>query len=48
VKTAKAGKLNPPGEKTVTPEPMELSRVRAENVSLRILKKASGHMARPA
>ena len=45
VKAAKAGKLHPPGVKTVTPEQMELSRVRAENARLRmeveILKKAT-------
>ena len=43
VKAAKAGKLHPPGSKAVTPEQMELSRVRAENARLRmeneILKK---------
>ena len=36
VKAAKAGKLNPPGAKTVTPEQMELSRLRAENARLRL------------
>ena len=35
VKAAKAGKLNPPGAKKVTPEQMELSRVRAENARLK-------------
>ena len=43
VKAAKNGKLNPPGTKAVTPEEMELSRVRAENARLKmeneILKK---------
>ena len=36
VKAAKAGKLHPAGGKTVTPEQMELSRVRAENARLRM------------
>ena len=36
VKAAKAGKLHPPGAKAVTPEEMELSRVRAENARLRM------------
>jgi len=36
VKAAKAGKLNPPGAKSVTPEQMELSRLRAENARLRL------------
>ncbi len=40
---AAAGKLNGPGSKVVTPEQMELSRVRAENIRLKreneILKK---------
>ena len=31
VKVAAAGKLNGPGSKVVTPEQMELSRVRAES-----------------
>ena len=52
VKAAKAGKLNPPGAKTVTPEQMELSRVRAENARLRmeneILKKATAYFAKDA
>jgi len=43
VKAAKEGKLNPPGTKAVTPEQMELSRVRAELSRLKmeneILKK---------
>jgi transposase len=52
VKAAKAGKLNAPGAKTVTPEQMELSRVRAENARLRmeneILKKATAYFAKDA
>jgi transposase len=32
---AAAGKLNGPGTKEVTPEQMELSRVRAENIRLK-------------
>ena len=36
VKAAKAGKLNPPDAKRVTPEQMELSRLRAENARLRM------------
>jgi len=52
VKAAKAGKLHPPGVKTVTPEQMELSRVRAENARLRmeveILKKATAYFAKDA
>lgn len=52
VKAAKAGKLNPPGAKSVTPEQMELSRVRAENARLRmeneILKKATAYFAKDA
>ena len=50
VKAAKAGKLHPPGAKTITPEEMELSRMRAENARLRleneILKKATAYFAR--
>jgi len=34
VKAAVAGKLNGPGAKVVTPEQMELPRVRAENIRL--------------
>ena len=49
VKAAKAGKLNPPGTKPVTPEQMELSRVRAELARLKmeneILKKATAYEA---
>ncbi len=52
VKAAKAGKLNPAGAKTVTPEQMELSRVRAENARLKmeneILKKATAYFAKDA
>ena len=36
VKAAKAGKLNAPGTKPITPEQMELSRLRAENGRLRM------------
>jgi transposase len=50
VKAAKAGKLHAPGAKTVTPEQMELSRVRAENARLRmeneILNKATAYFAK--
>lgn len=50
VKAAKVGKLNPPGTKPITPEQMELSRVRAENARLRmeneILKKATAYFAK--
>jgi transposase len=50
VKAAKAGKLNPPGTKAVTPEQMELSRVRAELARLKmeneILKKATAYFAK--
>jgi len=52
VKAAKAGKLNPAGVKALTPEQMELSRVRAEVSRLRmegeILKKATAYFARDA
>lgn len=52
VKAADAGKLNGVGSKPVTPEQMELSRVRAEVVRLRreneILKKATAYFARDA
>ena len=40
VKAAKAGKLHPPGAKTISPEEMELSRMRAENARLRMLRGA--------
>lgn len=50
VKAADAGKLNGVGGKVVTPEQMELSRLRAENVRLKreceILKKATAYFAR--
>ena len=50
VKAAKAGKLNPAGAKAITPEQMELSRLRAENARLRlecaILKKATAYFAK--
>ncbi|MBZ0090672.1 MAG: IS3 family transposase [Sulfuricellaceae bacterium] len=46
VKAADAGKLNGAGTKPVTPEQMELSRLRAENIRLKreneILKKSDG------
>ena len=50
IKSADRGKLNGPGSKTVTPEQMELSRLRAENIRLKreceILKKATAYFAR--
>ena len=50
VKAAAAGKLTGAGAKIVTPEQMELSRLRAENVRLKreceILKKATAYFAR--
>lgn len=50
VKAADAGKLNGAGSKVVTPEQMELSRLRAENIRLKreneILKKATAYFAR--
>jgi transposase len=50
VKAAASGKLNGAGAKVVTPEQMELSRLRAENVRLKreceILKKATAYFAR--
>ena len=50
VKAAKQGKLHPPGTKPVTPEQMELSRVRAELARLKmeneILKKATAYFAK--
>ena len=52
VKAAAAGKLNGSGTKPVTPEQMELSRLRAENVRLKreveILKKATAYFAKDA
>jgi len=50
VKAAAAGKLNGPGTKVVTPEQMELSQVRAENIRLKreneILRKATAYCTR--
>jgi len=50
IKAADAGKLNSAGGKAVTPEQMELSRLRAENIRLKreceILKKATAYFAR--
>jgi transposase len=50
VKAAAAGKLKGAGAKVVTPEEMELSRLRAENIRLKreneILKKATAYFAR--
>ncbi len=52
MKAAKNGKLNAPSGKAVTPEQMELSRVRAENGRLKmeneILKKATAYFAKDA
>jgi len=52
VKAAAVGKLNGAGTKKVTPEEMELSRLRAENIRLKreneILKKATAYFARDA
>ncbi len=52
VKTAEAGKLVGAGAKPVTPELMELSRLRAENARLKmhveILKNATAYFARDA
>jgi len=50
VKVAAEGKLNGAGGKVVTPEEMEFSRLRAENLRLKreneILKKATAYFAR--
>lgn len=50
IKAADAGKLTGAGSKVVTPEAMELSRVRAENAKLKreneIIKKAAAYFAR--
>jgi transposase len=50
VKSAAEGKLNGAGSRVVTPEEMELSRLRAENGRLKreneILKKATAYFAR--
>ena len=52
VKASDAGKLKGAGGKVVTPEQMELSRLRAENIRLKreceILKKATAYFAREA
>src|SRR5678816_1911659 len=52
VKSAKAGKLHPANGKKVTPEQMELSRVRAENARLKMenekKKKATAYFAKDA
>ena len=50
IKAAAAGKFGGAGNKAVTPEQMELSRLRSENVRLKreceILKKATAYFAR--
>lgn len=50
VKAAAEGRLSGTGSKVVTPEEMELSRLRAENIRLKreneILKKATAYFAR--
>jgi transposase len=52
VKAAQGGKLTGAGTKPVTPEQMELSRLRAENARLKmhvdILKKATAYFAKDA
>jgi len=52
VTAGKAGKLNVAGAKPVTPEQMELSRLRSENMRLKreceILKKATAYFAKDA
>ena len=52
VKASAAGKLDGAGAKPVTPEQMELSRLRAENARLKmhvdILKKATAYFAKDA
>ena len=49
---AGGGQLTTPGAKSVTPEEMELSRLRAENARLKmhveILKKATAYFAKDA
>jgi transposase len=49
-KASKAGKLGTSGGKPITPEQMELSRLRAENARLRmeveILEKATAYFAK--
>jgi transposase len=51
-RAAEAGKLNGPGARLVTPEEMELSRLRAENIRLKrvfqIKKKATAYFAKDA
>jgi len=50
IKAAEAGKRNGTGTRVVTPEQMELSRLRSENVRLKreceILKKATAYFAK--
>ena len=50
VKAFDAGKLGGPGTRTVTPEQMEISRLRVENIRLQrqceILKKAAAYFAK--
>ena len=50
VKAAKAGKLNPAGAKHISPEQMELSRLRSKvarlEMELEITKKASAYFAK--
>lgn len=50
VKAAAAGKLKGAGSKIITPEQMELSRLRAENARLKreneLIKKAAAYFAR--
>ena len=52
VRAAATGKLPAPGIKPITPEQMELSRLRAENARLKmhvdILKKATAYFAKDA
>ena len=52
VKAAAEGKLNGAGSRVVTPEEMELSRLRAENGRLKreleIIKKAAAYFAKDA
>ena len=52
LKAAAAGTLNGAGSKLVTPEEMELSRLRAENARLKreneIIKKAAAYFAKDA
>ena len=52
VKAFDAGKLGGPGTRQVTPEQMEISRLRAENIRLQrqyeIIKKAAAYFAQDA